>query len=190
MMLNSSHSDDLINQNLLDFRATDYANNCCNTFPNFWLLKKVANRVTGKAIISYGRGDVLKMMIYRKVIFQEMLYIHTFVNNIYNISWLCCRGWDILMKHTGQTILSYNNEVVRFADKIKHEYVIQVIGNTPHFQFNALAKLIKDINVWHGCITHLRYQNFIWLKIYTLGINKVLSTALEDICGQCVISRQ
>ena len=61
------------------------------------------------------------------------------------------------MKHTGQAVLSHNNEVVGFADKIKGEYVMQFIGDTPHLQLNALAKPTKDKKVWHCCVAHLGY---------------------------------
>lgn len=82
MMLNSSHIGDLINQNLLDSGATKYTNNCRNAFTNFWPLKKVAYIATKKAIMFYGQGDMVKMMIYGEVIFQKVLYILTFVNNL------------------------------------------------------------------------------------------------------------
>lgn len=68
--------------------------------------------------MSYGRGDVVKMMTHGEVIFQEVLYIPTFVNNLYSTSRLCRRGWDILIKHTGQAVLSHNDEVVGFADQV------------------------------------------------------------------------
>ena len=183
MILNSSHSDDLINQNLLDFGATEHANNCRDAFTNFWPVREIAHTAIGKAIVSYRRDDVVKMITHGKITFQEVLYIPTFVNNLYSTSRLCCWGWDILMKHTSQAVLSHNNEVVSFADKIKSEYVMQFIKDTPHLQLNALAKPTKDINVWHGRVVYLRYQNLIRMKNYILGMDEVSSPALKDICG-------
>ena len=190
MMLNSSHSGDLINQNLLDSGATEHANNCRDAFTNFRPVREVAHTATGEAIVSYGRGDVVKMMTHGEVTFQEVLYIPTLVNNLYSTSRLCRRGWDILMKHTGQAVLSHNNEVVGFADEIKGEYVMQFIGDTPHLQLNALAKPTKDIKVWHGRVAHLGYRNLIRMKNYVLGMDEVSGPAPEDICGWCMMGRQ
>lgn len=100
IILNSSHSSDLINQNLLDSGATEYANNCRDAFTNFRSIRETAHTATGEAIVSYGRGDVVKMMTHKEVTFQEVLYIPTLVNNLYSASRLYCRGWDILMKYT------------------------------------------------------------------------------------------
>ena len=69
MMLNSSHFGDRINQNLLDFGAKEHANNCCNVFTSFWSIREVTHTATGKAIISYGRDDVIKIMTHKEVTF-------------------------------------------------------------------------------------------------------------------------
>lgn len=90
MMLNSSHSGDAINQNLLDSGATEHANNCRDAFTNFRCVGETAHTATGEAIVSYGRGDVVKMMTHGEVTFQEVLYIPTLVNNLYSTSRLCC----------------------------------------------------------------------------------------------------
>lgn len=164
MMLNSSHSGDPINQNLLDSGATEHANNCRDAFTNFRSVRETAHTATGEAIVSYGRGDVVKMMSHGEVTFQEVLYIPTLVNNLYSTSRLCCWGWDILMKHTGQAVLSHNDEVVGFADEVKGEYIMRFIGDTPHLSLNALAKPTKDLKLWHGRVAHLGYRNLIWMK--------------------------
>ena len=61
------------------------------------------------------------------------------------------------MKHTSQAVLSHNNDVVGFADKIKGEYVMQFIGDILHLQLNTLATPTKNINVWHDHVAHLGY---------------------------------
>lgn len=189
-MLNSSHSGDLINQNLLDFGATEHANNCRDAFTNFQSIRETAHTATGEAIVSYGRGDVVKMMTHGEVTFQNVLYIPTLANNLYSTSRLCCRGWDILMEHTGRAVLSHNNEVVGFADEIRGEYIMQFIGETPHPQLNALAKPTKDLKLWHGRLAHLGYRNLIQMKNRVLGMDEVSGPAPEEVCGWCMMGRQ
>ena len=84
MMLNSSHSGDFINQNVLDSGATKYTNNCRDVFTNFQSIKKTAYTATREAIMSYGQVEVVKMMTYGEVTFQNVLYISTFFNNVYS----------------------------------------------------------------------------------------------------------
>lgn len=189
IILNSSHLSDLINQNLLDSGATEHANNCRDAFTNFQSIRETAHTATGKAIVSYGRNDVVKMITHKEITFQEVIYIPTLVNNLYSTSRLCCRGWDILMKYTSQVVLSHNDEVVGFADEVKNEYIMRFIRDT-HLQLNALAKPTKDLKVWHGCVAHLGYRNFIQIKNYVLGIDKVSGPALEEDYGWCMMSCQ
>ena len=91
-MLNSSHFGNIINQNLLDSGAAEHANNCRNKFTNFQPVREVAHTSTGEAIVSYSRGDIIKMMTHGEVTFQEVFYIPTLLNNLYSTSRLYCRG--------------------------------------------------------------------------------------------------
>ena len=151
-------------------------------------MRNKAYTATGEQIISYGWSDVVKKFIHSDVTFTNVFYIPILVNNFYNISHLCCQGWDINIKHSEKTIFSINNRVIGYADKTQGKYVMRFWTSMP--KLHALAKPIKDISTCHGCVAHLGYQNLLWITKYILGIEEISGLALNEIYEWCMMVYQ
>ena len=115
------------NLDLLNSGATDHANKSRDMFINFHLLRKEAYIITRKRIISCRQGDIVKNFEHSDVMFTNVLHIPTLVNNLFSMSWLCHQGWDINMKHFGETIFLVNNKVIGHTDKNQTGWVYYAI---------------------------------------------------------------
>lgn len=130
----------------------------------------------------------MKKFTYFDVMFTNVLYISTLINNLYNISRLCRRRWDINMKHSGKTIFSIDHRVIGYANKTQDKYVMRFLDPTP--KLHALAKSTKDLSTLHGRVAQLGYKNLFWITKYVLGIEEIFGPALNEICRWCMIGRQ
>lgn len=132
-------------------------------------MREEACTATGEQIISYGRGDIVKKLTYSDVMFTNVLYIPTLVNNLYSVSRLCHRGWDINMKNTGETTISVNGKILGYADEAQGEYIMRFLDPVP--KLHALAKPTKDLTTWHARVAHLGYKNLLRMSKYVLGMD-------------------
>lgn len=82
---------DLKKLNLLDFGATDNANNSRNLFIHYCPIGKEVFTASEELIISYGKRDVVKKFNYFNITFTSVLYLPTLGNNFYSISCLFCQ---------------------------------------------------------------------------------------------------
>lgn len=74
------------NLDLLDSGTTDHAINSRDAFINFRPLREKTCTATGKQIISYERGDIIKKFGHFDIMFINVLYIPTLVSNLYSMS--------------------------------------------------------------------------------------------------------
>lgn len=176
------------NLDLVDSGATDHAHNSRDAFINFRPVREEAYTATGQQIISHGRGDVVKKFTHSDVMFTNVLYIPTLVNNLYSMSRLCRRGWDINMKHSGETTFSVNGKIIGYADEAQGEYVMRFLDHVP--KLHALAKPTKDFTTWHARVAHLGYKNSLRMSKYVLGMDEISGPAPDEICGWCMMGRQ
>lgn len=86
-----SQVKNLKNLDLLDSSITDHAHNSQDVFINFRQMGEEVCIATEEQIISYSQGDIIKKFIHSDVIFTNVFYIPTMVNNLYSISRLCHR---------------------------------------------------------------------------------------------------
>lgn len=50
-------------------------------------------------------------------------------------------------------------------------------------KLHDLAKQTKDLKTWHAWVTHLGYINLLRMYKYVMGMDKLASSALNEICG-------
>lgn len=81
-------------------------------------MREEACTANGERIISHGRGDIIKKFTYSDVMFTNILYIPTLVNNLYSVSHVCRCRWDITMKHLGETSFSGSDKIIDYADEV------------------------------------------------------------------------
>lgn len=81
----------LKNLDLLDSEATDHVHNSQNAFIHFYPIKKIACTATEEQIISYSWEDNIKKFTCSNVMFTNVFYIFTLINNIYSVS--CLYHW-------------------------------------------------------------------------------------------------
>lgn len=54
-------------------------------------MRKEAYIATGEQIVFYSQGDIVKGFNYLYLTYTNVLYIPSLVNNLCNVSHLCCR---------------------------------------------------------------------------------------------------
>lgn len=99
----ASQVGDLKNLDLLDSGATD-------TFTNLRPMREETFTVTVERIISNGRGGIMKKFCLSGITFKDVLYIPILVNNLYSVTRLRRRGWDINMKLSSETTFTVNQK--------------------------------------------------------------------------------
>lgn len=72
---------------------------------------------TVEQIISYGRGDVVKKFCLSGITFKNVLYIPTLVNNLYRVTRLRRREWDINMKLSSETTFTVDQKNHRLCGR-------------------------------------------------------------------------
>ena len=104
------------------------------------------------------------------------------------MSRLCHRGWDINVKHLGETSFSVNNKVIGYADEIQGEYIMRFVNPMP--KLHALAKPTKDLTTWHVWVAYLDFKNLLRMRNYVMDIDEISGLAPDEICGWCIMGRQ
>ena len=144
-------------------------------------MREKACTATRERIISYGREDIVKRFSHLDFTFINILCIFTLVNNLYSVSCLCRCGWEINMKHAGETTFTISNKIIGYVDEIQGEYVMSFMDHMP--KLHALAKPTKDFRTWHNRVAHLGYKNLICISKYVFGMEKVADPVPNKICG-------
>lgn len=101
---------DLKNLDLLDSGATD-------TFTNLRPMREETFTATVGRIISYGRGDIVKKFCLSGITFKNVLYIPALVNNLYRVTHLRRREWDINMKLSSETTFTVDQKNHRLCGR-------------------------------------------------------------------------
>ena len=65
------------------------------------------------------------------------------------------------MNHSSETTC-ISNKIIGYAYEIPKEYIIRFGDFIP--KLYILAKLAKDLRIWHGRVEYFGFKNLIWMS--------------------------